>query len=349
VDLPESFRGLSGLEMDWVTLDSDVREPVIFEAMGTRFHVLPTEQTGRASSLYRKDLARLRESLGRLAPDLVHAWGTEDVYGLAAVRSGRPHLLSLQGIMSYYALKSRMNPRDYFQALLELYCLRRAAWVSVESEWGRRIVNRRRGNRPMAVIEYGVQAPFFKTEWRPSPHQPRAVFIGTVDARKGADILVDAFSEVKPIDARLSVAGGGHQGWIETLRRKAGSRVSWLGPQTRDQVRSLLAEAWCLVLPTKADTSPNVVKEARVIGLPVITTPEGGQEAHVRNGEDGWLVPAGDVNALRAALENLLGNFSAVQTMGLAGRQRYREIFRPGRTAGSFHELYGRILSPNRT
>ena len=330
--------------MDWITLHPNAEKPVSFQSQGSRFHVLPTEGSGRAASLYRKDLARLEGCLAQVKPDLVHAWGTEDVYGLAAVRSGRPHLLSLQGIMSYYALRSRMHPRDYFQALLELYCLWKADWVSVESEWGRRILGWRRGNRPVAVVEYGVQAPFYETEWRPIPASPRAVFVGTVDSRKGVDSLVDAFASLQTPGARLAIAGSGDPRWIKSLQRRDGGRVDWLGPQTREQVRALMAEAWCLVLPTKADTSPNVVKEARVVGLPVITTPEGGQVAYIRNGKDGWLVPAGDGNALRVALENLLGDFSKARAMGRAGMEKYREIFRPSLTAKSFYQLYRRIL-----
>jgi len=101
-----------------------------------------------------------------------------------------------------------------------------------------------------------------------------------------------------------------------------------------------MEKAWCLVLPTRADTSPNVVKEARVIGLPVITTRNGGQASYVRDGEDGYFVECGDVNGLIGRLETVLGSFSKAKEMGERGKKTFRELFIAKRTGDGFMKMY---------
>jgi len=341
VELPGEFAKLRGLEMHWITLRDDVGESVAFPAQGGIFHVLPTTRSGRASSWYRDDLQTLRCCLAEIRPQVVHGWGTEDVYALAAVTSGYPHLISMQGILSYYCLRNRMKPRDYFQALLELWCLRKAERVTVESEWGRRILRKRRWQGPIDLVEYGVRHSFFEVPWRPDPERPAAVFIGSIHPRKGIADLIKAFRDVPGI---LRVIGRGEDAYVRRLKQSAPTNVEWLGELDVAEVQKQLSKAWCLALPTRADTSPNVVKEARVIGLPVITTPEGGQVTYVRDQEDGFLVSPGEAQKMAAAISNLIKNPKMTLQMGQLGQTRYRNLFLPSKTADAFLKSY-RTLS----
>jgi len=341
VELPGEFAKLRDLEMHWITLRDDVGEPVVFPAQGGIFHVLPTTRSGRASSWYRDDLQTLRCCLAEIRPQVVHGWGTEDVYALAAVTSGYPHLISMQGILSYYCLRNRMKPRDYFQALLELWCLRKAERVTVESEWGRRILRKRRWQGPIDLVEYGVRHSFFEVPWRPDPERPAAVFIGSIHPRKGIADLIKAFRDVPGI---LRVIGRGEDAYVRGLKQSAPTNVEWLGELDVAEVQKQLSKAWCLALPTRADTSPNVVKEARVIGMPVITTPEGGQVTYVRDQEDGFLVSPGEAQKMAAAISNLIKNPKMTLQMGQLGQTRYRNLFLPSKTVDAFLNSY-RTLS----
>jgi glycosyltransferase involved in cell wall biosynthesis len=104
-----------------------------------------------------------------------------------------------------------------------------------------------------------------------------------------------------------------------------------------------MAKAWCLVLPTRADTSPNVVKEARVVGLPVITTRHGGQVSYVTDGEDGYFVDCGDVNGLIQKFGKVLGSFAKAKEMGEKGKTGYRDLFLATKTSKSLIKLYKQI------
>jgi glycosyltransferase involved in cell wall biosynthesis len=101
-----------------------------------------------------------------------------------------------------------------------------------------------------------------------------------------------------------------------------------------------MSKAWCLVLPTRADTSPNVVKEARVIGMPVITTHNGGQASYVRDGEDGYFVKRGDVDGLIQKIGKVMGSFAKTKEIGDEGKKRYRDLFLVNHTSKSFLKMY---------
>jgi glycosyltransferase involved in cell wall biosynthesis len=192
----------------------------------------------------------------------------------------------------------------------------------------------------MELIEYGVQQVFFQTKWQPEEKKPFALFVGGISPRKGIKDLVEAFRDPKLSGNELFVIGGGEGEWSENLQKGAPSNIRWLGRKTAEETAQYMSKAWCLVLPTRADTSPNVVKEARVIGLPVITTRHGGQASYVTDGEDGYFVECGDANGLVGKLELMLGSFGKAKEMGDLGEKKFRELLMAKRTGDGFMKMY---------
>ena len=340
--IAEAWDGQTEVDIHWVVMSDLVKGRRDVCEWGQMFHVLPTSRSGRATTLFRADRKKIHEVLNEIQADLVHGWGTEDVYGLAAVLSGRPNIVSMQGILSYYALKNRMPARSYLQAILELFILWRADKVTTESEWGRNVVLRRNPFAKVEIVEYGVQQLFFQTKWQPEEKTPFALFVGGISPRKGIQDLVEAFRDQKLLGKELVVIGGGEGEWSENLQKSAPPNIRWLGRKTAEETAHYMGKAWCLVLPTRADTSPNVVKEARVIGLPVITTQNGGQASYVKDGEDGYFVDCGDANGLIEKVGKLLGCFAKAHAMGDEGKKRYRNLFIAKDTSDFFLKLYKR-------
>ena len=338
--IAEAWDGQKEVEIHWIVMSELVQERRDVSEWGQMFHVLPTTQRGRSTTLFREDRRAIGAVLDEIQPDLVHGWGTEDVYGLAAVLSGRPNIVSMQGILSYYALKNRMPARSYLQAMLELFILWKAEKVTTESEWGRDVARRRNPFAKVELVEYGVQQVFFETKWQPEETKPFALFVGGISPRKGIQDLVEAFRSPKLSSSELVVIGGGEGEWSENLQKSAPPNIRWLGRKTAAETAQFMAKAWCLVLPTRADTSPNVVKEARVVGLPVITTRNGGQASYVRDGEDGYFVECGEVNGLIQKIGKVLGCFAKANEMGDRGKENFRGLFTAKRTGDGFMKMY---------
>jgi glycosyltransferase involved in cell wall biosynthesis len=190
------------------------------------------------------------------------------------------------------------------------------------------------------IVEYGVQQVFFETKWQPEEKTPFALFVGGISPRKGIQDLVGAFRDPKLLGKELVVIGGRVGVWSENVQKNGPSNIRWLGRKTAEETAQYMSKAWCLILPTRADTSPNVVKEARVVGLPVITTRNGGQASYVRDGEDGYFVECGNVNGLIQKIRKVLGCFSEAKKMGAQGKKKFGDLFMAKRTGDGFMKMY---------
>src|ERR1700733_4552546 len=77
-----------------------------------------------------------------------------------------------------------------------------------------------------------------------------------------------------------------------------------------------------MVLPSFAEGLPVVIMEALALRRPVITTYIAGIPELVKTGENGWLIPAGSICDLTAAMEDCLARSSDdIERMGDAGRR----------------------------
>lgn len=152
----------------------------------------------------------------------------------------------------------------------------------------------------------------------PAPEQPPAgrthlVFIGQIIERKGVLLLWDAVQPLLAQSPRLSVTfvGEGSQRTqlLEAIARSGWTdRVTAPGAQPYDRVYEILSHADALVLPSRWDGWGLVVNEALAAGVPVIVSDHCGASDLIREGVNGFVVPAGSVEALQGAVERLLAH-----------------------------------------
>lgn len=338
--LSEAFRDMLDLDIHWVTLSERVTARKSRDEGNQHFHVLPTTAAGRLKSFFRKDLANIAHLLDEIDPDVVHGWGSEDVHGLAAVRSGRPNVFSLQGLMSYYAIKTKLDFRSRLMGVLELYLLKKADAVTIESHWGAAFLRKWIEGAKLSVIEYGVDSVFYDCTWQPLARKKSVIFIGSLVQRKGIEELVMASTHPEVADTEFIIAGSGEDSYVRMLKKIAGPNVRFAGRLDRAALLEEMCSAWCLVHPTRADTSPNVVKEARVVGLPVITTRHGGQVSYVDNGKNGVILPEIAPGQISKAITQVCASLEECMRMGAWHHDEHRYILSPARTAESFRALY---------
>jgi colanic acid/amylovoran biosynthesis glycosyltransferase len=179
------------------------------------------------------------------------------------------------------------------------------------------------------VAHCGLEPDFFAAagEIRPAP-VPRLVCVGRLCEQKGQLLLVAATAILarRGVAIELVLAGDGEmRADIEAAIAAAGLQAQvritgWIGS---GQVRDELLAARAMVLPSFAEGLPVVIMEAMAIGRPVISTYVAGIPELVRNGVDGWLVPAGDVDALADAMQACLQTPPAgLEAMGRSAHER---------------------------
>lgn len=143
--------------------------------------------------------------------------------------------------------------------------------------------------------------------FRPPAHRPeddtfRIIYVGRVDATKGVPLLIEAFKQLPFSDAELRIVGG----WSTRVMR------TYMNSHTEDDERITVApgdplpalqEADVFVHPTYEDGFGYAPMEALACGTPVVVTEDTGMKEHVRDGQNGYVIPTGDVDALLKRLD----------------------------------------------
>ena len=153
-----------------------------------------------------------------------------------------------------------------------------------------------------------------------------ALFCAKLQPWKGPMDLLEAFARAKIPNSYLVFAGDGPE--RSNLERKAAElgvvdRVRFLGFVNQSQLPSAYCAADLFVLPSLFEPFGLVVNEAMLCGLPVAVSDRVGARFDlVRADENGYLFPAGDVEALAAVLRQVLPDQEKRARMGVAARRR---------------------------
>jgi len=160
---------------------------------------------------------------------------------------------------------------------------------------------------------------------------PRLVCVGRLCAQKGQLLLVEALHRLHQLGrpAQLVLAGDGElRPALEALIARCGlqRQVRITGWLSGAEVRREICAARAFVLPSFAEGLPVALMEAMALQRPVLSTYIAGIPELVCPGENGWLVPAGDLDALVAALGAVLAAAPPLLArMGRNGSQRVRQ------------------------
>jgi glycosyltransferase involved in cell wall biosynthesis len=151
-------------------------------------------------------------------------------------------------------------------------------------------------------------------------------------------------AEVVP-DAAFLLAGEGEL--TDSLRELAAElgiheRTYFLGRCER--VAELLSVSEICVLSSKAEGFSNSILEYMAAGRPVVATNVGGAAELIREGETGYLVPAGDDEMMAARLIDLLRDPNRSRMMGEAGKRIVEEQFSCEAQLSRTEDLYERLL-----
>lgn len=178
------------------------------------------------------------------------------------------------------------------------------------------------------VIRCGVDSMFIDDiSLCPIPEAPRLSCVARLSAQKGIPLLIEAAAELKRegIPFELTLVGDGEMRTAieESIKRNnlAGS-ISITGWASSDEVIGHLNATRAMVLPSFAEGLPVVIMEALALGRPVIVSAIAGTPELVDH-ECGWLVTAGSVSALVAAMKAALAIPPAqLEALGSIGRSR---------------------------
>lgn len=193
-----------------------------------------------------------------------------------------------------------------------------------------------------AVIYNGIEVARIPFGAEPA-HDPYLLYAGRITPEKGVE---DALEIAARAGYRLLLAGGIYdQGYfaarIAPQLESADGNARYLGVLARERLWELMAGATAVLCPSRWEEPFGLVAgEAQAAGAPVVGYARGGLREVVADGETGWLVALGDIEAAAAALarvgaiERAACRARVKQRFGLAAMLDAYEAFYRGMLAG---------------
>jgi glycosyltransferase involved in cell wall biosynthesis len=181
------------------------------------------------------------------------------------------------------------------------------------------------------IVHCGLEASFHHGAAVPAPDNRTLVCIGRLSRQKAQYLLIDAIAKLKQRGSRVDVVLGGDGEMRPEIEAKIAAQglqdqVRLTGWISSDDVRRELLAARAMVLPSFAEGLPVVLMEALAVRRPVLTTYIAGIPELVRDGQEGWLVPAGSPDELADAIDACLAMpIDTLRAMGDRGHARVIE------------------------
>lgn len=315
----EEFRQRTDLRLHIFSLRKEYPRSMSFQRDNTTFHCLKTIGGLRGPTLYWFDTFVLRKALGKLKPQLVHAWGTEFGGATIAHRLKLPALVTMQGILSWYGSVFPLSLHSRISRFLEERTLPKTRIATTESKFAMEYLRERYPRLKLLQVEHAPNPLFSRIERKPSLNPPRFVAVASFDHAKGADIILRALDGLLVHPFELVWIGPSNPAYQQELRAQVRpalwSRCTFKQHLPPEKVAQELGTAAIFLHGARADTSPNAVKEAVVAGVPIVATRTGGIPDYVWTDRNGLLFKSGDPEDCRAKIREALQHplFSAGQ------------------------------------
>ncbi|WP_247009616.1 glycosyltransferase [Halorientalis litorea] len=267
-------------------------------------------------------------------PDLIHAH-TPFLLGLSGLNYARQHDLPL--VASYHTPTSEYadyiaegwlrSPVERAARSYEKWYMNRAEMVIVPSEPARHHLREIDVRAPIEVVPNGVDTEQFKpvdTDEFCRTHgldadRPLVGYTGRHGFEKELDLILDATDGMD-----VTVVFGGDGPARDRLERRAATAdvdVHFLGFLDRGDLPAFYSALDVFAFPSPVETQGLVALEANACGTPVAAVDAGALSDTVRNGENGYRAPPGDVGGFRETIERTLRDREPLRENCLAQRE----------------------------
>ncbi len=283
---------------------------------------------------------RVATIIQQFNPDMVYVWNTGGLgtaFILRAIhQQGLPYVVHLED----YHLRHRLRPRPYpqliHQRLHRWLGLRHLIAVSqaVKNDY----VRAGYPAENIKVIHNWIDEAIIKPQPRETLHSPlRLLFIGRISPEKGVHIAINAVAVLKEqgaIDFQLDIYGDGDTAYQAKLQQLIDThdlpaQVKLQGKRPRSEIMKLYADYDILLMPAVWDEPlPITLLEALSVGMLVVASRVGGIPEVIEDGQNGLLVPPGDVVALAKGIITLANNGTLRDTITQNVEKKIRQFGR---------------------
>lgn len=254
--------------------------------------------------------------------------------GLAARAAGTPYIVSPRGALDPWLRRRGRLRKRAMDVVWQRRLLERAALLHVTTEDEARLIRDVAPDVPRRVVPNGIFWSRFQNlpdsdEFRRrylEGHTGRAVLsLGRLTAKKGLDILVEAFGRIASrFPDTVLVLAGPDDGESPALRRQAAElgiaeRVFFTGMLLGEDKLAALEAADVWALPSHTENFGIAVVEAMAAGVAVVVSPAVNLSPDIAASNAGLVVPA-EPGAFAAEISELLDDAERRRALGESGR-----------------------------
>jgi glycosyltransferase involved in cell wall biosynthesis len=291
-------------------------------------------------------------------PDVVHVHGIWSpflaAFALTAYRQGIPYIITPHGMLEPWSLSVRPLRKSLALKLYQRRMLANAAAIHATSRMeAANIARLRLGTVPVHVIPNAVdEPPHWTVTELPAPDRRRVLlFLSRIHPKKGLDMLLQAWAALRPANWRLRIVGSGEPAYAQKLKdfcaAESLSDVDFEEHLDGIAREAAFRRAAAFVLPTYSENFGNVVAEALIRGLPVLTTTGAPWSEIVARG-CGWYVEP-RLDAIQGALAKLVATDEReLHAMGARGRAYAAKNFTLPVVRTALLGMYESVLKPPR-
>ena len=304
----------------------------------------------------------MRRSAVSILPsvDVVHLHEFRTVENLLvsplAQALGKPIALSPHGTLSRATGRGRLKllwdrlfGADIALRIDQVIALTETGHGEVQSLWS--TFGARHDQTRFSVIANGVHLSEFASlpsakDFRARYHlgkAPTVLFMGRLQARKGVDVLINAFRAADVAESRLLIIGP-DEGMLSTLRDLAEGdpRIAFTGYLADEARLQALAASDIFALPATGEGQSIAVLEAMAAGMPVVLSP-GCNMDEVADYGAGFVLPASE-EAFAVKLRELLLDSDLRREMGAKARRLVEEKYTWNMVAVELERVYQGLI-----
>jgi len=191
-------------------------------------------------------------------------------------------------------------------------------------------------------VPYGVNTDQFRRVEK-KDDKFRVIYAGQMNLRKGVHYLLKAFAELDLPNSELWLLGK-KRSVIDPYFEKYKGYFEFLGHKPQSDLYKYYSQGTVFAICSVEEGLAMVQPQAMACGLPLVCTPNTGGEDLIREGEEGFVVPIRDVEALKEQLTWCYEHQRECRKMGEKAKRRVRNHFTWSDYADRVVESYEKLL-----
>ena len=335
---------LGPYEPQWCILKGKILHKLSLMFFGKRYNYRHSHSLSKAYAAY------FEKRIRQIKPDVIVAPAAS--CEIAHLHTNIPIIYISDGTfdscLNYHKSLSNLNKKSLLEGhQIEQMAIGKSAQVIVSSAWAAKSV----------VNDYGKSENFvhtipFGANFELLPEQNEIIdkslkpfkllFVGVYWQSKGGDIAYHAFKllEKNGYDVTLTIVGCQPDLPANNDRIKCIKFIDKNSPDGQRHLADIYQQHHLLLLPTRFDCTPIVINEASAFGIPSLVSNTGGVEGHLKENQNGKLIPYTDKGELFAkAIEQLIVNPDAYLALRKNSRALYVNLLNWDHWLNEFKKL----------